>query len=100
MRWLATWIVVFLAPAPLVSIAQSPSTATPKTVLVTGASTGIGRKITEHLWSRCSMRRWLGRGRRLSNGRPLLADGRGLTSASPGRRGSSRCDHLPEELVG
>src|SRR5579859_4752848 len=49
MRWPATWIVVFLAPAPLVSVAQSPSTATPKAVLVTGASTGIGRKITEHL---------------------------------------------------
>jgi len=49
MRWLATWIVVFLAPAPLVSIARSPSTATPKAVLVTGASTGIGHKITERL---------------------------------------------------
>ncbi len=49
MRWLATWIAVFLAPIPLVCLAQSPSTMSPKAVLVTGASTGIGRKITERL---------------------------------------------------
>jgi len=49
MRWFATWMAVFLAPAPLVCVAQSPPTVSPKAVLVTGASTGIGRKITEHL---------------------------------------------------
>jgi len=49
MRWFATWVVVSLAPATLVCIAQSPSTTAPKAVLVTGASTGIGRKITERL---------------------------------------------------
>lgn len=49
MRWLATWIVVFLAPASLVCMAQPPSTAPQKAVLVTGASTGIGRTIAEHL---------------------------------------------------
>jgi NADP-dependent 3-hydroxy acid dehydrogenase YdfG len=34
---------------PLVGQAQSQATAVPKAVLVTGASTGIGRKITERL---------------------------------------------------
>jgi len=49
MRWFASWMAVFLASAPVVCVAQSPPTVSPKAVLVTGASTGIGRKITEHL---------------------------------------------------
>ena len=49
MRRLGIWIAVLIAYAPLLCMAQSPSGASPKAVLVTGASTGIGRKITERL---------------------------------------------------
>jgi NAD(P)-dependent dehydrogenase (short-subunit alcohol dehydrogenase family) len=48
-RWFARLMAVFLAAVPLVCIAQLPSTVPLKAVLVTGASTGIGRKITERL---------------------------------------------------
>ncbi len=49
MRSFATWVLLFLAPVPFVCIAQSAPTPGPKAVLVTGASTGIGRKLTERL---------------------------------------------------
>jgi NAD(P)-dependent dehydrogenase (short-subunit alcohol dehydrogenase family) len=49
MRRFGTWILVVIAYTPLLCMAQSPSSASPKAVLVTGASTGIGRKITERL---------------------------------------------------
>ena len=49
MRRFGIWIAVLIAYAPLLCMAQSPSGASPKAVLVTGASTGIGRKITERL---------------------------------------------------
>ena len=49
MRRFGIWITVFIACAPLLCVAQSPSSASPKAVLVTGASTGIGRRITERL---------------------------------------------------
>ena len=56
MRFLVTALLVLLGAAPLVCRAQTPPEApaieAPKAVLVTGASTGIGRKITEHLASR------------------------------------------------
>jgi NAD(P)-dependent dehydrogenase (short-subunit alcohol dehydrogenase family) len=42
-------ILVFIAAAPLVCLAESLSVAPQKAVLVTGASSGIGRKITERL---------------------------------------------------
>lgn len=49
MRRFGAWIWVFIVYAPLTCVAESPSSASPKAVLVTGASTGIGRKITERL---------------------------------------------------
>jgi short chain dehydrogenase len=42
-------ILVFIAAAPLVCLAESLSVSPQKAVLVTGASSGIGRKITERL---------------------------------------------------
>ncbi len=51
MRRFETLIWVLIAYVPLSCVAQSPSSASPKAVLVTGASTGIGRKITERLAS-------------------------------------------------
>ena len=47
-RFLAALIALFIA-VPIVSLAQAPAAESQKAVLVTGASTGIGRKITEHL---------------------------------------------------
>jgi NAD(P)-dependent dehydrogenase (short-subunit alcohol dehydrogenase family) len=44
-------LVVSLVALPLVDVAQTQPAAGPKAVLVTGASTGIGRKITERLAS-------------------------------------------------
>src|ERR1700746_778219 len=49
MRSFAPLVLVLLTSAPFVCTAQSSSTLAPKAVLVTGASTGIGRKITERL---------------------------------------------------
>jgi NAD(P)-dependent dehydrogenase (short-subunit alcohol dehydrogenase family) len=49
MNRLAKSILILLAAAPLSGLAESPSAVTQKAVLVTGASTGIGRKITERL---------------------------------------------------
>ena len=49
MRLTTKLVVVSLVFLPLVGQAQPRPTAEPKTVLVTGASTGIGRKITERL---------------------------------------------------
>src|SRR5262245_2370237 len=48
MRALALALSAMLA-APAMSPAQTSPDSTPKAVLVTGASTGIGRSITEHL---------------------------------------------------
>jgi len=42
-------LVVILAALPMVNQAQTPPTVARQSVLVTGASTGIGRKITERL---------------------------------------------------
>jgi NAD(P)-dependent dehydrogenase (short-subunit alcohol dehydrogenase family) len=42
-------LLSLVAAAPLVCLAQSQPPAAPKAVLVTGSSTGIGRKITERL---------------------------------------------------
>jgi NAD(P)-dependent dehydrogenase (short-subunit alcohol dehydrogenase family) len=42
-------LMALLISAPLVSWAQAPEAKSSKAVLVTGASTGIGRKITERL---------------------------------------------------
>jgi len=47
-RILTALIALFIV-MPVVSLAEEPAPASPKAVLVTGASTGIGRKITEHL---------------------------------------------------
>ncbi len=44
-----TALIALLIAIPVVSLAEEPAPASPKAVLVTGASTGIGRKITEHL---------------------------------------------------
>ena len=49
MRLTTKLLVMSLVVVPLVGQAQVRPTAEPKTVLVTGASTGIGRKITERL---------------------------------------------------
>lgn len=46
-RFLTTLFV--LIALPVCGHAQAPAVESPKAVLVTGASTGIGRKITEHL---------------------------------------------------
>jgi NADPH:quinone reductase-like Zn-dependent oxidoreductase len=51
MRIAAITLLVLLA-APLTVRAQAADANTTKAVLVTGASTGIGRKITEHLASK------------------------------------------------
>ena len=42
-------LLLALLAVPLLSVAQSAETNAPKAVLVTGASSGIGRKITERL---------------------------------------------------
>ena len=42
-------LLLLIVASPLVGQAQTQATASPKAVLVTGASTGIGRKITERL---------------------------------------------------
>lgn len=57
MRSFLTALIVLLAAAPLLCRAQTstpeaPATEAPQAVLVTGASTGIGRRITEHLASK------------------------------------------------
>jgi NAD(P)-dependent dehydrogenase (short-subunit alcohol dehydrogenase family) len=44
-----TALLPFLAALPIVGDAQTPATKHQQAVLVTGASTGIGRKITERL---------------------------------------------------
>ena len=49
MHRIAAAFIVLLVTIPAMSHAQSPVATAPKTVLVTGASTGIGRKITERL---------------------------------------------------
>src|ERR1700678_1228034 len=50
MRLTTKWlVVVMLVSPPLPGQAQTQPAAGPKAVLVTGASTGIGRKITERL---------------------------------------------------
>jgi NAD(P)-dependent dehydrogenase (short-subunit alcohol dehydrogenase family) len=51
MRGALTVLLVLLV-LPMLSDAQAAAPDSPKAVLVTGASTGIGRKITEHLASR------------------------------------------------
>jgi NAD(P)-dependent dehydrogenase (short-subunit alcohol dehydrogenase family) len=43
------WLLTCLAALPIVGEAQSPAAKHQQAVLVTGASTGIGRKITERL---------------------------------------------------
>ena len=49
MRLTTKLLVASLFVVPLLGQAQVRPTAEPKSVLVTGASTGIGRKITERL---------------------------------------------------
>lgn len=49
MRQIAVALLALSIAAPAVGPAQSPDTKATKAVLVTGASTGIGRKITERL---------------------------------------------------
>jgi NAD(P)-dependent dehydrogenase (short-subunit alcohol dehydrogenase family) len=51
MRLTTKLLMVLLVALPLAGHAQTQPTAGPKAVLVTGASTGIGRKITERLAS-------------------------------------------------
>ena len=49
-RRFGSWVLGLVALAPFGAFAEAASIAVaPKAVLVTGASTGIGRKITEHL---------------------------------------------------
>jgi len=45
-------LIALSITVPVVSHAQAPAAESTKAVLVTGASTGIGRKITEHLAAR------------------------------------------------
>jgi len=49
MRSIVTALFVLLIAAPFAGCAQAADTKASKAILVTGASTGIGRKITEHL---------------------------------------------------
>jgi NAD(P)-dependent dehydrogenase (short-subunit alcohol dehydrogenase family) len=49
MRITTSLLLASLITLPLLGQAQTPPTATARAVLVTGASTGIGRKITERL---------------------------------------------------
>jgi NADP-dependent 3-hydroxy acid dehydrogenase YdfG len=49
MRCLNTIVLSVLLSIPAFAAADTPQPAPQKAVLVTGASTGIGRKITEHL---------------------------------------------------
>jgi hypothetical protein len=59
MRITTRLLLASLVTLPLLSQAQTPPTAAARAVLVTGASTGIGRKITEHTYHRSALIRML-----------------------------------------